>query len=75
VRLFEQREIKSIPLQHAQGHLCAEAITPYPPGVPIVWPGERMSAAGIAHIESLRAQGVVFAGVEDQTMRTVGVYF
>ncbi|MBU6146532.1 MAG: aminotransferase class V-fold PLP-dependent enzyme, partial [Paenibacillaceae bacterium] len=43
VRLFEQREIKSIPLQHAQGHLCAEAITPYPPGVPIVWPGERMS--------------------------------
>jgi arginine decarboxylase len=75
VRLFEQRDTEWIPLQHAQGRQCAEAITPYPPGVPIVWPGERLCAAAIAHIERCRAQGVAFAGVEDQTMRTVGVYF
>lgn len=40
-----------IPLEGAAGMVCARPVTPYPPGVPLLWPGEKISAA---HIELLR---------------------
>ena len=31
-------------LTRAAGRISAEAITPYPPGIPLVMPGERLDA-------------------------------
>ena len=33
---------KRLPLKEAVGHVVAEAITPYPPGIPLLLPGERL---------------------------------
>ena len=33
---------RRLPLQEAVGHVAAEAITPYPPGIPLLLPGERL---------------------------------
>ena len=41
---------ENVPLAHAAGRICARAITPYPPGIPLLWPGEKITAA---HIEFL----------------------
>ncbi len=41
----------TVPLGHSAGKICARPITPYPPGVPLVYPGERIRQV---HIEFLR---------------------
>ena len=35
----------------AEGQVCARPVTPYPPGVPLLWPGEKITRA---HIELIR---------------------
>ena len=39
-----------VPLTEAVGEVCARPITPYPPGIPLLWPGEEILAK---HIEFL----------------------
>ena len=34
----------------AEGLICARPVTPYPPGVPLLWPGEKITRAHIALI-------------------------
>lgn len=43
---------RTVPLAQAAGQICARALTPYPPGVPLIYPGERI---GQVHIEFLLA--------------------
>jgi lysine decarboxylase len=40
-----------IPLRHAVGRLAAEPLVPYPPGIPLVVPGERMDGERAAWLE------------------------
>ncbi len=40
-----------VPVAEAAGCVCARPLTPYPPGVPLVYPGERI---GQVHIEFLQ---------------------
>ncbi|MFC0296622.1 aminotransferase class I/II-fold pyridoxal phosphate-dependent enzyme [Geobacillus jurassicus] len=42
---------KVVALGEAEGHIAAETVIPYPPGVPLVWVGERI---GRGHIEQIR---------------------
>lgn len=44
-------------LADAAGRIAAEAITPYPPGIPLVMPGERLSSEVIGLLSALRAAG------------------
>ncbi len=46
---FSPREC--IPIEDALGRICARPVTPYPPGVPLLYPGEEI---GPAQIEMLR---------------------
>lgn len=39
---------RRIALENAENLICARPITPYPPGVPLLWPGEKITAE---HIE------------------------
>lgn len=41
-----------IPLDQTAGRICARPVTPYPPGVPLLYPGERIRQV---HVEFLRA--------------------
>lgn len=41
---------RPVPLTEAVGEVCARPITPYPPGIPLLWPGEEILAK---HIEFL----------------------
>lgn len=48
---------KVIRWQDASGKVCGQMITPYPPGIPAVCPGERISPEIWEYIESLRRDG------------------
>lgn len=51
------------PLCEAAGRIAADALTPYPPGIPLAWPGEILDEDRTALIASLTARGISIAGV------------
>ncbi len=56
----------------AEGRVCAEAITPYPPGIPALMPGERMTREvleGLAAVRRARSP----VSCSDPTLATVRV--
>ena len=59
-----------VPLKKAVGRICAEEVTFYPPGIPLIMPGEKISAEAVEVIQ--RSSGKVF-GVTDQTLATLKV--
>ena len=44
---------KDHPLDHAEGQIAAAPIAPYPPGVPVVAPGERIEKKSIAYLDRI----------------------
>lgn len=60
-------------LEEAEGRYAAEAVIPYPPGIPLLYEGERISADVIAIIERLVADGARCQGAADSAMRTIAV--
>ena len=48
---------ETVALFDAVGRIAAEAITPYPPGIPLVMPGERLGTDVIDLLMALRAAG------------------
>ncbi len=57
----------AVPLGQAAGRVAARPITPYPPGVPLVLPGEVISPEVVGALEALAANGVVIRGLVDTT--------
>jgi arginine decarboxylase len=64
---------KTIPFKQAAGRVCAEIITFYPPGIPLLCPGERISAEIIAYCLRLQKAGLHISGPEDYMLKTVKV--
>ena len=40
---MKSKETIDLNLNFSEGYICAETIVPYPPGVPIILPGEQIS--------------------------------
>jgi lysine decarboxylase len=57
----------------AVGRISAELIAPYPPGVPVLAPGERITAEVIDMLRSARAAGTRIAYAADPTLETLRV--
>jgi hypothetical protein len=61
------------PLRAACGEICAEWIIPYPPGIPVLAPGEAIDGATIDCLEAMVADGATMVGAEDPALRSVQV--
>jgi arginine/lysine/ornithine decarboxylase len=61
---------EAVPLQAATGRIAAEAITPYPPGIPLVMPGERLDTDVVELLLALRDRGNPISA-SDPTMELV----
>ena len=57
----------------AVGRVCAEMICPYPPGVPVLSPGERITEAAMNALQQAKTSGVRIAYVADQSLATIKV--
>jgi lysine decarboxylase len=60
-------------LREARNEVCAEWVIPYPPGIPILAPGEVIDSATIVRLEAMVAGGASMVGVEDPTLREVRI--
>ncbi len=62
-----------VPFDDAEGRIAAESLAAYPPGVPNVLPGERLTAATLAYIGDSLAHGGLVRGASDRTLKTIRV--
>lgn len=58
----------SIPLEKAEGTICGKAIVPYPPGVPLVMPGEIITREIIEVMKYYMDNEVTLLGVENNNV-------
>jgi arginine/lysine/ornithine decarboxylase len=57
----------------AVGRICAEQITPYPPGIPVIIPGERITAELLDYLRSGLAAGMQLPDPADPSLGTIRV--
>ncbi len=62
-----------VPVEEAAGRTAAEQITPYPPGVPAILPGERINAAVLEYLVSGKEAGMVLPDPADSSFKTIRV--
>jgi lysine decarboxylase len=66
-------ESEAVPLADAVGRISAESIAGYPPGIPALLPGERITPAVIDHFRALLEAGARLHGAADPTLTTITV--
>ena len=64
---------KTVPLSGAVGLICAEPISFYPPGIPVILPGERFTDRIVAWCRLMKQQGLPVSGPADTSLQTVRV--
>ena len=64
---------ESVPARDAIGRVAAEQITPYPPGIPAVVPGERINREVIDYLLSGLQAGMVLPDPADPQLETIRV--
>lgn len=63
----------SVPLQNAAGRICAEQVSFYPPGIPVLLPGELVTEAIIAYCENMKNLRLPVSGPADGSLREIRV--
>ena len=66
-------ESERVEVDHATGRISAEAIAGYPPGIPTLLPGERVTTAIVAYLRELVQVGVQLHGASDPRFETLAV--
>ncbi|MDX6627735.1 MAG: arginine decarboxylase, partial [Solirubrobacterales bacterium] len=66
-------EADVVPVDAAVGRISCEAIAGYPPGIPALLPGERITAELIAYLRELVLAGARLHGASDPAFATINV--
>lgn len=71
--MMDGEQIVKVPLSEAVGKRSAEMIIPYPPGIPFVYPGEKLSGEVIAILQTMARMGARFQGTIDAGLDAVRI--
>jgi arginine/lysine/ornithine decarboxylase len=66
-------EVEQVPVSAAVGRVGAEMVSPYPPGVPVIAPGERITDEVVDYLTSAVAAGALISEAADPEMKTLRV--
>jgi arginine decarboxylase len=66
-------KVEDIPVDQAEGRVCAEQITPYPPGIPVLLPGEEISAGTLEYLRTGVTAGMQLPDAADPQLNTIRV--
>lgn len=64
---------KSLPIHESVGYVCSEFVMCYPPGIPILAPGERITKEILDYIDYAKAKGCSMTGPEDPEIEHLNV--
>ncbi|MGL5258943.1 MAG: aminotransferase class I/II-fold pyridoxal phosphate-dependent enzyme [Lachnospiraceae bacterium] len=66
-------EKEFLPLEETKNRVCGEFVMCYPPGIPILAPGEMISKELIEYIKYAKDKGCSMQGPQDETLETLQV--
>jgi arginine/lysine/ornithine decarboxylase len=64
---------RAVPLDDAEGRVAAEVVTPYPPGIPVLMPGERIGAEVVAFLRDIRAARLPVSAADPTLERLLAI--
>ena len=66
--LFGQLPFCRVRLADAAGRICARPILPYPPGIPLIWPGERIDDLRVDFLRRLSENSISINGIDQDSL-------
>ena len=63
----------TVPLRESLGRIAGEFVMSYPPGIPILAPGERVTPDILEHIEFAKTKGCFMTGPQDMSIDNLQV--
>lgn len=64
---------EEVPIENCLGRICGEMIVPYPPGIPIIMPGEIISKDITDYASECRNNGIKLSGIKDASLKYISV--
>lgn len=64
---------ETVPIQEAINRISAETVCPYPPGIPLLIPGEKISSTVVEHLLNVKAMGGFISNCADASLLTLKV--
>lgn len=62
-----------IAIAQAVGQISADTLCPYPPGIPVLLPGERITQAAVTYLQQVHGAGGTITGNTDPTLQTLRI--
>jgi arginine decarboxylase len=72
--VFLSNSTKKVSLKKAVGHVAAQTLTPYPPGIPVVIPGERITKEICDYLINISSKDIRISGQETEKLKMVKVF-
>ena len=66
-------ESESLPIENTADRICSEFVMCYPPGIPVLAPGERITPRILEYIRYAKEKGCQMTGPEDPDIRMLNV--
>ncbi|XP_015691308.1 arginine decarboxylase-like [Oryza brachyantha] len=60
-------------IEDSLGEICGELICPYPPGIPVLIPGELVTQDSLSYLMNVRDNGMAISGAVDSKLRSIMV--
>ncbi|HYW22031.1 MAG TPA: aminotransferase class I/II-fold pyridoxal phosphate-dependent enzyme [Nodularia sp. (in: cyanobacteria)] len=64
---------ETLPLAQTSDRICTEIVCPYPPGIPILMPGELITQAALEYLQQIQSMGGFISGCADISLKTLKV--
>jgi arginine decarboxylase len=68
---FANSEI--LPVEQVSDRICAEIVCPYPPGIPVIMPGEVITKPALEYLQHIQSLGGFITGCADSSLRSLKV--
>lgn len=69
--LLGKQKRQYVPLSESAGYYAARPLAPYPPGVPIIWPGERIDAEAVDFMTVLLENSISISGMTNDQVPVI----
>ncbi|MCR5440160.1 MAG: aminotransferase class I/II-fold pyridoxal phosphate-dependent enzyme [Selenomonas sp.] len=66
-------DYEQVPFAEAAGRIAAEQLMFYPPGIPILAPGDRIDQSSLSYIRAMQKLGLKVVGPQDTNLKTLKV--
>jgi lysine decarboxylase len=64
---------RAVPLAEAASHISGDLIIPYPPGIPVIAPGDVIEEHKLEYLAAGVAAGFYISGAADPTLETIRI--